>query len=82
MKVHKILLLHFIILIFLCTVLLKLPLSCAEGKKISLIDALFISASAVCVTGLTPLDIGSTLSPFGKVLLLLFIQVGGLSLAS
>ncbi len=82
MKVHKILLLHFLILIFLCTIFLKLPFSWAEGKKISLINALFISTSAVCVTGLSPLDIGSTLSPLGKVLLLLFIQVGGLSLAS
>ncbi len=47
-------------------------------RPISLLDALFLSASAVCVTGLSPLDVGRALSPSSQVLLLLLIQLGGL----
>lgn len=82
MKVHKILFLHFLILILLCTLFLSLPFSQKKGQRISFLNILFISTSAVCVTGLSPLDIGSNLSFFGQVVLLIFIQLGGLSLAS
>lgn len=82
MKVHNILLLHFLALILTCAILLSLPFSHKKGEKISLIDTFFISTSAVCVTGLSPVDVGTKLSIFGQIILLLFIQLGGLSLAS
>lgn len=82
MKVHNILLLHFLVLILICTLLLSLPFSKRKGESVSFLDTLFISTSAVCVTGLTPLDVGKVLTPFGQGILLVFIQLGGLSLAS
>jgi len=43
-------------------------------------DALFTATSAVCVTGLTTVDTGTYWSPFGQVIILLLIQVGGLGI--
>ena len=40
----------------------------------------FISVSAVCVTGLSVFEIGSVLTPFGQIILLMLIQVGGLGI--
>lgn len=60
------------------TILLSLPPSWADGKELHVIDACFLATSAVCVTGLTTVDVGSTLSPFGLGVLLLLIQLGGL----
>ncbi len=71
----------FMMIIAAGTVLLMLPASHQDGVDISLIDALFISTSAVCVTGLTPLDISQTLSTFGSTVLMLLIQAGGLGYA-
>ena len=42
------------------------------------IDALFTSASAVCVTGLVVLDTGTHWTTFGQTIIMLLIQVGGL----
>ena len=58
--------------------MLGLPVSWADGQTVSAIDACFLSTSAVCVTGLSPVDIGAVLSPFGKGVLLCLIQTGGL----
>jgi trk system potassium uptake protein TrkH len=44
------------------------------------IDALFQSASAVCVTGLATIDIGRDLSTAGQVMLIFLFQVGGLGI--
>jgi trk system potassium uptake protein len=50
-----------------------------EAGNISYINSLYLSASAFCVTGLSPIPI-SSLSFFGQILLLVFIQVGGLGI--
>jgi len=47
-------------------------------RPISFVDALFLSTSAVCVTGLSPLDIGKVLTPSSRLVLLLLVQLGGL----
>lgn len=47
-------------------------------KPLSFMDALFTSTSAVCVTGLSVFDPGSTLTLFGQVVLIVLIQLGGL----
>lgn len=44
------------------------------------VDALFISASAVCVTGLASVDVPVVLSFWGELWLLLLIQAGGLGI--
>ncbi len=59
---------------------LRLPAS-VQGEPLSMIDALFLSTSAVCVTGLSPVEsLSDTLSPFGWKVLLALIQIGGMGL--
>jgi potassium uptake TrkH family protein len=60
------------------TFLLKLPNATYGG--ISTINALFTSTSAVCVTGLTVVDTGTHFTPFGHMIIMLLIQVGGLGI--
>lgn len=68
--------LSFAVFIVLGTLLLILP-KCTTGG-ISLIDAFFVSTSAVCVTGLTPVDVSSTFTPLGLCILAVLIQFGAL----
>lgn len=72
-------LLVYLVLITVGALVLTLPIS-ATGAPLSFIDAFFTSTSAVSVTGLTVLDVSSTLSDFGKVVLLVLIQLGGLGI--
>ncbi len=72
----------FALVIVVGTIFLSLPFSLAEGQTLSYIDALFLATSAVCVTGLTPLDIGTTLSGVGQSILLTLIQLGGLGITT
>ncbi|MCK6545416.1 hypothetical protein L6R52_06065 [Myxococcota bacterium] len=58
--------------------LLAMPISSTIPGGLTLVDALFTAMSAVCVTGLTVVDTGSVLSPFGQLVVLVLIQVGGL----
>ncbi len=70
----------FAALCVLGTLLLALPQSSVSGKSIGLLDALFTSTSAVCVTGLIVLDTPTAFSGFGQGVILLLIQVGGLGI--
>lgn len=70
--------LSFVIIIFLGSFLLIMPASI--NKQICYIDALFISTSAVTVTGLSTLSIENDLTQFGKIVLLILIQLGGLGI--
>ncbi|MEZ4706232.1 MAG: TrkH family potassium uptake protein [Caldilineaceae bacterium] len=60
--------------------LLMLPIAHSGTTHITLVDALFTSTSAVCVTGLIVVDTGSAFSDFGKVVIMLLIQAGGLGI--
>jgi trk system potassium uptake protein len=62
------------------TLLLMLPFSTMDGRSPSIVDALFTATSAVCVTGLTVVDTPTFWSPFGQVVILLLIQLGGLGI--
>lgn len=77
---ERLLPLSFAALILAGACLLVLPGSTTEGTRIHFIDALFTSASAVCVTGLTLLDTGQVFSLFGQGVVLVLIQVGGLGM--
>jgi trk system potassium uptake protein len=61
--------------------LLWLPFS-SPGGKISFLDALFTSTSALCVTGLTVVDTGTAYSLTGQVIILILIQAGGLGITT
>lgn len=66
----------FLVIILIGTILLLLPIS--HHGDISFIDALFTATSAVCVTGLTVLKIGSDFTFFGQIIILILIEVGGM----
>ena len=66
----------FFFLIVLGTGLLLLPR--ATYSEISFVDALFTSASAVCVTGLIVVDTATHFTPLGQGIILFLIQIGGL----
>ena len=57
--------------------LLMLPFSTTSGR-ISFVDAIFTSTSAVCVTGLIVQDTATYFTLTGQVIILLLIQLGGL----
>ena len=71
----------FAALIMLGTLALWLPVSASATKgHLRFIDALFTSASAVCVTGLTTIEIGKDLSLVGQLVTLVLFQLGGLGI--
>lgn len=68
----------FLFIILVGAGLLLLPRCTYHG--ISWIDALFLSTSAVCVTGMSPIDITQTFTELGFVVLMFLFQIGGLGL--
>jgi len=56
--------------------MLMLPVA-SVGPSLSFVDALFMSTSATCVTGLIVVDPGSGLTFFGQAVILSLIQIGG-----
>ncbi len=74
--------LGFAVVILLGAVLLLLPISVRPGAEVSLIDALFTSTSAVCVTGLIAIDTADHFTLFGQMTVAGLIQVGGLGVTS
>lgn len=78
----QIIALTFLGIILLGTLLLMLPVSGVDDQSCGLLTALFTATSSVCVTGLSLVDLYSTFSGFGQLVILLLIQVGGLGFMS
>lgn len=74
----RILALSIVGLILAGAVLLWLPVSSADGRDTSFLDALFTATSAVCVTGLIVQDTPVHFSTFGHLVILVLVQAGGL----
>jgi len=70
--------LGFGVIILIGAILLSLPIASNNGTSIGLVNALFTATSAVCVTGLVVVDTGTYWTVFGKTIILLLIQIGGL----
>ena len=66
----------FFLIICIGTGLLMLPRCTVDG--ISWVNALFVSTSAVCVTGLVPVDVATTFTSLGQLVIIILIQIGGL----
>ncbi len=66
----------FFLIIAIGAALFMLPN--ATTRTMSMVDAVFTSTSAVCVTGLSVIDVGKDLTPMGQWVLLVLIQIGGL----
>lgn len=78
---YQMIIASFIFVITLGSLLLYLPLSTVSGK-LSFIDSLFTATSAVCVTGLSVIDVSKELTLFGQIVLIILIQIGGLGIMS
>lgn len=84
MKIKKlspylIFIIGFAILIISGTILLMLPFATYEDYQLSLIDAIFTSTSAVCVTGLLSVpSVSGVYTLFGKIVIILLVEIGGL----
>ena len=74
--------LGFLAVILCGALLLMIPFAAKSGKGAGFMDALFTSASAVCVTGLVVQDTALFWSPFGQAVILLLIQIGGLGIVT
>ena len=72
----------YLVAIAIGTGLLLLPASTTSQRSPDLVDAAFTSVSAVCITGLTSVDTATFWSPFGQVVILLLIQVGGFGIVT
>lgn len=68
----------FASLVLLFTALLSLPAASSDGRRLPLADAVFTAVSTICVTGLSTIDIATALSPFGKGLVFVGVNIGGM----
>ncbi|MFA4844323.1 MAG: TrkH family potassium uptake protein [Candidatus Margulisiibacteriota bacterium] len=73
-----IIVISFLLVILTGAILLSLPLASSQGTTTNFLDAYFTANSATCVTGLVTLDTGTHFSLFGKIILILLMQIGGL----
>ncbi len=78
----KVLVYGFITIILMGTFLLSLPISSKNGHSVGILDALFTSTSAVCVTGLAVVNTLDHWTFFGQLVILVLIQIGGLGFMS
>jgi len=72
----------FATVILIGSILLMLPIARHPGITVSPVDALFTSTSAVCVTGLIVVDTADTFTLFGRIVVAVLIQIGGLGVSS
>ncbi len=80
MTIGRQILLQYGVAILIATPLLLMPFSLNPGEELSFIDAIFVAVSAISVTGLSPVDIGSVFSQTGLMIILILIQLGGLGI--
>lgn len=68
----------FLVVIISGSLLLSLP-KC-NNMPLDYCDALFVSTSAVCITGLSSIDVATQFTPLGILVLAILIQIGALGL--
>lgn len=80
LKPTTLFLFSFIILIAGGSLLLMLPGFNRNGVYLNYVDALFTSASASCVTGLTVVNTATFFNIKGQLIILILIQLGGIGI--
>jgi trk system potassium uptake protein len=65
-------------LILALALVLATPWASRDREPVAFVDALFTAVSAICVTGLTTVDMSTQWSVFGNVAILIGLQVGGI----
>lgn len=77
MRPGAVVILSFLAAALVGAALLALP-AASTSEPVPPLDAFFTAVSAVCVTGLVVVDTGTQFTLFGKCVILLLIQLGGL----
>ncbi len=80
LKPAQTVMLSFFSVILIGTFFLMTPRATYPDNRISIVDAFFTATSATCVTGLIVRDTGTGFTPFGQIVILILIQIGGLGL--
>lgn len=78
----QIIALGFLGVILVGTFLLMLPCMSRSGQWTPFVDALFMSTTSVCVTGLTLVNLYEYWNIFGQAVILLLIQIGGIGVVA
>lgn len=78
----QVLAIGFALVILIGGIILSLPISSSSGEYTNLLDSLFTSTSAVCVTGLVTIDTGTYWNTFGQTIIIILIEIGGLGFMS
>lgn len=78
----QIMVLFFLMVILIGAMLLNLPIASRDGHSSGFYSALFTATSATCVAGFSLQDIWTQWSPFGQIVILIMIEVGGLGFMS
>lgn len=73
---------YYMIAIAISFGLLRLPFVHQEGIEVTWFDSLFMAISAVSVTGLTVVDVSTTYSVYGMVVIILILQLGAIGIMS
>lgn len=81
-KIHPymFIILTFLLVIALGTICLAMPFASTSGKSFGFVDSLFMSTSAVCVTGLAVKSCLNDMTLFGKIIMIILMEIGGLSI--
>lgn len=80
LKPAQTVMLSFLSVILIGAFFLMTPRATYPDNRISIVDAFFTATSATCVTGLIVRDTGTGFTPFGQIVILILIQIGGLGL--
>ncbi|SFR84393.1 TrkH family potassium uptake protein [Anaeromicropila populeti] len=72
----------FFVAILAGTILLMLPISSNSGQGTNLVDAMFTTTTAICVTGLTTVVTADHWSVFGKIIIAILMEFGGLGVVT
>lgn len=82
-KIHPylIILISFLVVILMGSIMLSMPFASKSNESMGFINALFMSTSSVCVTGLSVMPNGliNDLTIFGNIVMVILMQIGGLS---
>jgi len=80
LKPPQVVVLSFLAAIIIGALLLSLPIASNVKGGISLVDGVFTATSATCVTGLIVRDTSTEWNPFGKTVIFILFQMGGLGI--
>lgn len=79
---QRLVVLSFVFLILFGTALLMLPSATYDGVEVTYMDCLFMATSASTTTGLGVVNPMQTFTPFGRAVLAILMQIGGLGVTA